>query len=143
MRKTLFLLLAMGSLFTCGSDKGSQAETPTSSFEEFLTFYDRFHRDSLYQMTHIQFPLEGLPSNADSTTLARQDFHWQENDWVLMKEFNTEVGFERTFTPLTETLIVEQIVHESGRYGLQRRWAKQGKEWYLIYYADMNMLDFN
>ena len=31
--------------------------------EDFVAFYERFLQDSLYQMEHINFPLEGIPDN--------------------------------------------------------------------------------
>ncbi len=135
----LLLLLSVG----CQNQETQSKEAQLTPFEDFLKFYDRFHQDSLYQMAHIRFPLEGLPSNADSATLAGGQFRWNRTDWELMREFDPESEFERSFTPLTETLIVEQMTHSTGRYGLQRRWAKQGEDWYLIYYAGLNVLPAN
>jgi hypothetical protein len=41
--------------------------------EEFLDFYDRFSKDSLYQLDHVVFPLEGMKMVSDSTVVVSPD----------------------------------------------------------------------
>ena len=47
--------------------------------KDFLVFYDRFHSDSVYQLSHILFPLEGLPPDTDSLTASSGTFRWQKD----------------------------------------------------------------
>ena len=35
-------------------------------------------------------------------------------------------------------MVVEYIVHKNGKFGMERRFAKFGDEWNLIYYAGLN-----
>jgi hypothetical protein len=37
--------------------------------------------------------------------------------------------------------MVERIVHQSGEYGMMRRFARLGGQWYLIYYAGLNSIE--
>ena len=111
-----------------------------SDFSSFLSFYEQFHSDSAFQVEHILFPLEGLPSYADSATMASGTFRWQEADWKIMRPFDASSEFEKQFIPLTDVLVVEKIMHQSGKFGMERRWAFLRGDWYLIYYAGINSI---
>lgn len=139
---TLLLIVPAALLFHCQRTADSEQEAPMEvpeGYQDFAEFYQRFHEDSLYQMDHIIFPIQGLPPRVDSATLARDDFRWHEEDWKMHRPVNVE-DFERTFIPYGEDLIVERIIHETGEYGMVRRWAEINGEWYLIYYVAMNRL---
>ncbi|MFQ5445864.1 MAG: hypothetical protein ACE5FF_02925 [Saprospiraceae bacterium] len=109
--------------------------------EGFTEFYRRFHADSVYQMAHIVFPLQGLPGNADSLTIAQDNYHWQPENWKMMRPFDFQMSdFRRELHPVNENMVVERIVHKSGEFGMVRRFAKVAGEWNLIYYTGMNRL---
>ena len=109
--------------------------------KDFMVFYDRFHSDSMYQLEHILFPLEGLPPDADSLTANSGNFRWQRADWILHKHFDSMEGnFTQNLIPIGDQMVVEQIRHTQAAYGMQRRFAKMGDEWQLIYYGAMNRL---
>jgi len=112
----------------------------TSDGNGFEAFYERFHRDSLFQMSHITFPLEGVP-RLDSLGRYPEGFRWQEEDWLLHRPFDiTDTSFVQNFIPLTEGMIVEEIRDVNGLFSMQRRFARIGEEWQLIYYASMNQV---
>jgi hypothetical protein len=134
---SLLILLALSPSAGCrhGQHKGQ------GDFQDFVAFYERFHEDSLFQMRHIIFPLQGLPPEVDSATLAEQHFRWERDNWVMHRPLPVEGGeFTREFVPYTDDLIVERIVHHSGALGMLRRWARIDGQWTLIYFADMNRL---
>ncbi|MBK7409201.1 MAG: hypothetical protein IPL49_06650 [Saprospirales bacterium] len=138
------LLFAATLLVACRPSSAPQepAESePAIDISDFYSFYNRFHLDSAYQMAHIIFPLEGLPPNVDSATLAGGNFHWQPEDWNLHQPVDYETSeFRREIKPVSEELVVEKIIHRSGQAGMLRRFAKIEGEWYLIYFADMNRI---
>lgn len=108
--------------------------------DDFLAFYERFHRDSAFQMERIVWPLEGIPDNAGSR-LSDTDFRWQPSTWKMMRPIEASGDrFDREFLPVSEDIIIEKITHRSGDYGLIRRFAVVGEEWHLIYYAGVNPL---
>ncbi|MFN7116206.1 MAG: hypothetical protein ACK4TA_05365 [Saprospiraceae bacterium] len=114
---------------------------PKPAADDFKTFYERFHQDAEYQLAHITFPLEGLPSDADADLLESGNFYWQEEEWELHRPFDVEhSAFKQEFIRFGDDLVVEKIIHQSGEYGSIRRFAKMGDEWYLIYYAGMNRI---
>ena len=106
----------------------------------FIQFYDRFHSDSAYQMEHIVFPLEGIPPGLEDGIIP-EDFAWQKENWKLHKLFDGSDGkFVQTLDEVGNALVIDQIKDVKGDYGMQRRFAKMGDEWYLIYYAGINAL---
>ena len=110
----------------------------------FLAFYQRFHNDSLYQLEHVIFPLQGIPSDADSSTIVDDNFRWQKEDWIMhhpIEDAGTE--FSRSFKKISDELVIENIRVAGGQYGMQRRFSKSGDDWYLIYYAGVNRLATN
>lgn len=106
---------------------------------DFESFYVKFHDDSLYQVNHVLFPLRGLPTNADSMTVAGGNFHWQKEDWNMHQPFSTQKGeYNREFISLGD-VITEDIYTKDG-FGMQRRFMKTDDEWFLIYYSAMNKM---
>lgn len=132
----LFLLIALGAgLVSCESS----IEAPAAD-AGFTTFYERFLSDEDYQLAHIVFPLEGLPPAMEDAAAARE-FRWQRTDWQVHQPLDpVESGFRSSFLALENGLMVEQIRNAEGTYGMERRFARMGGEWYLIYYAGLNEL---
>jgi hypothetical protein len=107
----------------------------------FLAFYQQFHDDSLYQLEHVIFPLQGIPAEADSASLADANFRWQRENWILHRPIEESgTDFARSFKKITDEMVIENITVANGQYGMQRRFSKSGDDWYLIYYAGMNRL---
>lgn len=136
-----FLLLPL--FFACKNEPKAAAitteETPLPA--GFTEFYQRFHTDSIFQMAHIVFPLEGLPPQADTKALADKSFRWQAEDWQMMRPVDWQMSeYERIILPLGSTLVEEHIVHPESGIGMKRRFSVIGDEWHLIYYAGMNRI---
>lgn len=133
---TLFLVLLFSSCKnkTTPLINNKEAGLP----EDFIQFYDKFHSDSAYQMSHIQFPLEGYPTNADSIT---GQFFWTPDKWKMhtMKAFNDSL-FTRKFEVPMPFAVNETVFQNNTPFGMMRRFFKKGDEWYLIFYSDMNAM---
>lgn len=114
-----------------------QVEEPIS--EAFWTFYETFHTDSIFQIEHTQWPLQGLPSSEDQLPISGS-FTWQKEDWVTHHLFDDMNGtFEQKFTKMGH-LILEKISDKSGTFQMEKRYANLGDGWMLIYYAGMRMV---
>ncbi|MCO6478334.1 MAG: DUF4348 domain-containing protein [Phaeodactylibacter sp.] len=138
----VFTFLLALYTFSCQNRETSppQEQLP-AEYQDFVAFYERFHQDSAYQVEHIIFPLEGLPREADSATIASAAFRWQKEDWRVQRPFNLQSNnFEQQLIPISEGLIIEKIIHKGSGLAMQRRFARLGDEWYLIYYADLNRM---
>lgn len=145
MKKTLFITSFLCSIliFACKkkeSKPNTSTETMISLPADFRAFYENFHTDSLYQIRHTAFPLKGLPINADSLTLASDNFFHEEKDWKMQRAIDFSQGeFIQTMIPLTDRIITERILKADNQFGIERRFAKLSDgEWNLIYYCAPN-----
>lgn len=140
-RYLLFSLGMLGCLLIGTACKNKTAGAPAGVSSDFIAFYDRFLSDSLFQIEHIQFPLEGIPDNADSADVADGNFRWERETWKMHRKFDPkQTGFKVNLEAFGSDVITEQILHESGRYAMLRRYAKMDGDWRLIYYAGLNPL---
>lgn len=101
-----------------------------------MTFYEQFHSDSLFQIEHITFPLQGLPS--DLSLEKPKNFRWEQESWEMHHPIDLKGEFTRRFQAMDDKFIIEYIIHENEEYGMERRFAKLSDEWFLIYYAALN-----
>ncbi len=128
---------------SCKNDvKLSQKEAQGLS-EEFVTFYNKFHNDSAYQMAHIQFPLEGYPSgNLSDSTKNVSEFRWTADKWVMHRlgQFSDSL-YVREFEQPMPIMVNEIIIEKKSKYGIMRRFLKRDNDWMLIFYSDMNRLE--
>ena len=143
MRKTLTfsaLILTFGLLMTsCQTDKPGSASVPQMEglSADFEAFYELFHGDSSFQMEHIAWPLSGnlrLDSNGQST-----DITWTEHDWLMHKPLELGEEFVREIEASQDDLVIERVKSRAGAYIIERRFAKLGNTWYLIYYRQADM----
>jgi hypothetical protein len=137
--QAMWLALCICAVLICCQQKptvdesageGETAELPA----DFLEFYRLFHSDSVYQMSHITFPLQGVSRDTagrDSSVL------WTENRWVLHHPIVPDEFWELDFTRPMENIVVEFIHAKQAGYWMERRFAKLGDTWYLIYYSDL------
>ena len=129
-----FLLPACG-----GGEGGNGRPAGNEQYAGFAEFYERFHQDSAYQVAHVQFPVEGLPSGADSLTVMRDDFVWTPENWRFHRRIDFENSdFTQQLSAVTDDLIVERITHNSGQFRMERRFTRWGGEWYLTYFVGLN-----
>lgn len=139
MKNYVLLLLLIVSGISCKNTPPTTTNPAEELPKDFVEFYKKFLQDSSYQMSHIQFPLAGVPSQANQQTEDVEHFRWQKEDWKLHRDFDPETtGFNKKFVLLSDELIIEYIIHKSHKFGLERRFSKLDDDWSLIYYSDIN-----
>jgi hypothetical protein len=145
MKKPVILLtfFALLLIFACKKRENkpdTSTQTMNSLPADFRTFYENFHVDSLYQLRHVAFPLQGLPSDADSLTIALDTFHYYPKDWLMQHSVDFSTGeFTQTINTISDKMVIEYILKSDGKFGIQRRFAKLSDgEWNLIYYVAPN-----
>lgn len=119
--------------------KPDEVKTTVQLPQDFLAFYDKFHHDSLYQLEHVVWPLQGDTSEqVDSTHYKKVPVRWQPGSWHMQRLDYNPNDYLREVQMLGDVLIIEHIRAKSANYGIERRFAKQpDDEWALIYYSDM------
>lgn len=137
-RNIILFCFIMTAIIAC---KNSSAPISTKDGSklpaEFTAFYEKFHDDSLFQIQHCVFPMEGLPDQADSL-LDRESFRWTADMWRMQHRIPADSKLKTEYSSLFETMITERILDEEKGLGMERRFAKIGDEWELIYYVGMN-----
>ena len=139
MKNLLFTAMLAVLFFACGQE----VETPSSMnnsevSNDFAAFLEEFLQDSLFQMEHTLFPLEGIPDNAEASEMDGR-FRWQKKDWRMHRPWSAQSSsFDSEFKRLSSDLVVEKIVHHGSGYAMLRRFARLDGEWMLIYYAGLN-----
>jgi hypothetical protein len=107
---------------------------------DFKAFYDRFGKDSVFQMEHITFPLEGKRRLLDSLDVVPDSFRWERRNWILHKTYDeNNESFLRSWADIGGRIVVEKIQDNSGRYTMERRFGKLSSGWHLIYYEEMGI----
>ncbi|MEO0043862.1 MAG: hypothetical protein RL329_3310 [Bacteroidota bacterium] len=132
MRKPLFIAF-LALICAC---RGKQNSTPQTGLSaDFQQFYEKFHADSVYQMAHIQFPVEG----ADSYSSDPNPRPWTPENWIIHKPLiDSLVRSELHLKMENPPLVVEMIYHKNAAFAAERRFLKSGNEWSLIYYMALN-----
>ncbi|MEM8523282.1 MAG: hypothetical protein AAGG68_01500 [Bacteroidota bacterium] len=139
LKKSITYCFLLTIFVSCGNENKEQVvEATTPDANDFEAFYNRFHSDSVYQIEHILFPLQGLPTNADTTILRNRDFYYQKEGWVVQNRLPENSDFRSEIAAIDSALVIERILHQSGQYAMERRFAKMDGEWMLIYYAGVN-----
>lgn len=139
-----FLAISLLMIIAC---KPSNEENTTAASQyieqavpnDFMVFYDQFHADSTFQLSHINFPLSGM--NTDSTqNMASVPYIWTKEQWRPHKKFDERNGtFNRDFTNFNG-LVIEHITSNNGQFGMERRFTKLENQWMLIYYSSMKQM---
>ena len=142
----LFLVLLMAGSCKNKNTSIENAEESTSKEEtvkqlpdDFLTFYDRFGKDSMFQIEHIMFPLDGERALEDGEKSADTSVKWRKEDWKFQKTFDDMGGsFKQEFIDFHG--IITEVTHDhTATYIMTRRFSKIGEEWMLIYYQEMGL----
>ncbi len=117
--------------------KQMQVDTSLSRLPaDFVRFYNRFAKDSSYQMQHISFPLDGATRAPGSNGDSLIPYHWRKDKWQLHHEFDDfNKIFTRKFIVIDNNLIVEKITGVDDLFKMERRFAKLHDGWNLIYYS--------
>ncbi len=139
----LFSFIALS--FWCCDRKTSNSLTAVpleETTKDFRTFFEKFHTDSLYQLQHLSDPVTGIPAMVQDESLLDGSYVWPRDEWTIHKPFNN-IGdeYERTYIVSNKNLITETIRHKVSNFAMERRFVKENGEWYLSYYAGMNMLN--
>lgn len=130
------LLLTIACKTVTDSKPNIKEETGNFLSLEFQEFYKKFHSDSLYQIDHIVFPLEGATYDEDNNPVSTL---WTVDNWVLHKEFDDMGGtFTRSYAEFGG-IISEKIIDDRNISNMERRFSKIQNEWHLIYYDPIHL----
>ena len=146
--RLMFLFIAPVIFFqsSCSNGSSGDMQKPIEMKdlpESFLSFYTEFHKDSAYQMAHIQWPLKGEKSKETEEGGSKKVLYvWEPEEWVVLHEPDmTDVGLKRSFETINDVLVIERLQYPMVNYGLERQFFKEENgEWTMIFYSEMQEL---
>ncbi len=139
MKKYLLFFFALFSLvlFQCKSEPEKKEAEYSKLPKDFVEFYDKFHEDSVFQIEHITFPLEGATRIPNSDIDSMIPYKWRKENWKIHKKFeNFDDIFTRSFYLLGDDAVIENIIGVDSLFQMQRRFSKLHSGWHLIYYYE-------
>lgn len=125
-------------MINCNSSHKNTSKFSESKalIEDFDRFYDRFHNDSLFQISRITFPLNGL--NIDGLDEKNE---WTEDNWPLMKTriYDIDTNQFKTEYKKTENAFMQKFWLQDSSFGSEYRFELVGNKWFLVYAMDSNL----
>ncbi|WP_125720273.1 hypothetical protein [Flavobacterium ustbae] len=104
--------------------------------ENFEEFNKKFHSDSLFQVSRVDFPIGGKHVSGF------EQYNWTRKNWqfqaVPVAE-NTAIEDYQHSLVKTDTLITEKFWIPDSGFEVERQFKLINNKWFLIYYSDINL----
>ncbi|MFN7045969.1 MAG: hypothetical protein ACK4M1_12300 [Flavobacterium sp.] len=103
--------------------------------ENFDGFYDKFHKDSVFQMSRIKFPLDGVKFDSG------EEIKWSKNNWTILKTkiFDVDTSeFKIEYKKNNDSFYQKFWIENSGFWG-EYKFGLIENKWYLVYAVDHNL----
>jgi len=128
---SLVFILTTAILTNCHSTRESSKSytLKNKSGEDFDKFYERFHEDSVFQVSRVKFPLDGMSIEGSEI------IQWTRDNLPLLKTKIYDVDTTRykvTFKK-TEKMFTQKVWIEYSEFSSEYRFELIGKKWYLVY----------
>ncbi|MBL0738209.1 hypothetical protein JI750_15020 [Flavobacterium sp. GN10] len=104
--------------------------------ESFEEFNKKFHSDSLFQVSRVDFPIEG------KHVAGFEQYNWTRKNWqfqAIPVAEKTEIGEYQHSLVKTDTLVTERFWIDNSGFEVERQFKLIGNKWFLIYYNDINL----
>ena len=134
----IIILIFISVLVTgCGLFKKDDAIAKSTDrrVEKFDNFYDRFHRDVDFQMSRIEFPLEGKMIDGNGS------HDWTRENWPVMKVRIQDIDKSQFKTAVERgpDSFYQKFWAEDTGFFAEYRFELKGRKWYLVYARDVNL----
>ena len=149
MRRLLYIMVCCVAIAGCkstsktqttpetnGKTSATEAAAPKKSAkaEDFDKFYDRFHTDSLFQISRVKFPIEGFCVSSD--TIAK----WSTKNWLMIRTriYDVDKTQYKVSYNKTDKTFTERVWIENAGLVTECRFELIGGKWWLVYLQDEN-----
>lgn len=95
-----------------------------------MSFYQRFHQDSLFQIQRTRFPLDGYAIEGGNIS------PWKKEEWIMHKN-----GLENIDSQIYQTqrierpgLMQEKIYQQDSGVLIERHFSLLQNRWFLTFY---------
>ena len=129
---SLFFIILI--VTNCTAPRKTTADTkskPKAKTEDFDKFYDKFHKDSKFQMSRLRFPLKGHNEAGKE---------WTPANWHVMKGriYDVDRTKYKVDYKKTDTEFYQKVWLDGSEFNSECRFQLIGGKWYLVYSLEMN-----
>jgi hypothetical protein len=132
LRLTLTIIgLALSCFNSCNSEKSIVANKAKIS-EDFDQFYEKFHKDSAFQMSRLKFPLHGHNEFGSK---------WTVDNWDIMKSkiYDVDKSQFKVEFKKTEKIFFQRTWIDGSGFSSECRFELVNGKWFLVYALELNM----
>jgi hypothetical protein len=103
--------------------------------ENFDKFYDKFHKDSSFQVSRTKFPLGGISVEGYKKT------KWTRDNLPLMKVkvYDIDTTQYKVSFKKTEKTFTQKVWIENSGFSFECKFELIDNKWYLVYVLDENL----
>jgi hypothetical protein len=132
MKRNIIMSIIITLLITGGCE--SLKHSVFNKKEEFDTFNEKFHDDSSFQLSRVDFPIKGyfIENNEEKK--------WTKENWMIHKTpvGKTKEGQFEVEVIKKEDTVIEKIWIKNSEFYVERRFRRKDGKWYLVFFKDIN-----
>ena len=105
--------------------------------ENFLSFYEKFGTDSLFQMRRIEFPMIGSNPNGSD-----ERFFWTEENWILQRkidESNEDIQIQ-PILDMGDLVRVRLVIQQ--KFMVENLYSLINDKWFLTEYSGLHDIEY-
>jgi hypothetical protein len=112
----------------------TKQEKLKDTIENFDLFYERFHKDSLFQISRLKFPLKGGPDRGDGQE------EWTKENWDMLKIkiYDVDTSQYKVFYEKLQKSFTEKVWIEDSGFSIENRYELINNKWFLVSAFEMN-----
>ena len=130
--------LLMSSFISCqalDTHKKQTGKKEVNESESFNNFYKKFHKDSLFQISRIKFPLRGI--NSDEMTVEDTTYIWRKEEWLMQHVIDTTLFNIKVI--ISDTIVEEEVTSKDPGVFVKRKFQYMKGKWFLVLYEDVSL----
>jgi hypothetical protein len=106
-----------------------------NKIENFDTFYNRFHNDTIFQLSRVNFPLEGFMVDHDG------EKNWDKSNWsyLKIKVYDVDTDQFKVYYKKTSNQFIQKSWIENSGFLSEYRFKPINGKWYLVYALEQNL----
>ena len=107
-----------------------------AAVEDFDSFYNKFHSDSMFQMSRVKFPLQGYDMDT-----SEQVQKWTPDNWLMHRAKVSDVDTTIYDVKVDSGHLIrkEKVFIAGGGFNLERVFKRINGKWYLTLFVNEEM----
>lgn len=126
---TVLATIILLTLISCNKSRTQEKRNISNSYiENFDSFYDRFHNDSLFQISRLKFPLKGGRFEEEG------EEKWTKKNWSMlkMKIYDVDTTQYKVSYEKHEKNFNEKVWLEDSGFSFEYNFELINNKWFLV-----------